>query len=408
MPHLRPPAYEEIIQPNNYLGMLGDGQLGRMFAQAAQAMGYKVVALGLEAEGPTAQVAERHLTADYSDSATLEQMAAMVRTVTTEFENVPAQSMKQLSHTTRTTPSAAVLAVVQDRIVEKSFISSQGVPVAPHAAIRSLADLDAVDSELFPGILKAARFGYDGKGQVVVHSLAEAKQAFKDLGEVDCVLEAKLPLAYEVSVILARNLKSEVVVYPLGVNHHINGILASTRVHEGLVPEAIVNEAQAYAQRLAEGLNYHGVFCVEFFILDESQLSSEQPRLVVNEIAPRPHNSGHYTMNASVCSQFEQQVRVMAGLPLGDTSLIKPAIMLNILGDSWYANDTTDELTEPDWASVLALPGVSLHLYGKAEARRGRKMGHVNIIHDDLDTLYATAQQVSDHLKLGVQLAQRA
>lgn len=399
----RPPAYEYKVTPGEYLGMLGDGQLGRMFAHAAQAMGYKVVALGLETDGPLGQVAEQHITADYADEAALEQMASMVRAVTTEFENVPAMSLKQLSYTTRTAPAASSVAVVQDRLVEKSFISAQGVPVAAHAAIRKIEDLDTVDVELFPGILKATRFGYDGKGQAVVDSLEEAKQAYKELGEVECILEAKLPLAYEISVILARNHQEDIVVYPVGVNNHINGILSSTTVYPDLVPEDLVLEAQAYAKKLAAGLNYFGVMCVEFFVLDGSKLQSGQARLVANEIAPRPHNSGHYTINATACSQFEQQVRVMAGMPLGDTSLLLPTIMLNILGDSWFV-EGSELAVEPDWASVLALPGVSLHLYGKAEARMARKMGHVNIISRDIDALYDTAQQVSDILHLGAEL----
>ena len=406
MQRQRPPAYDEKMQPGEYLGMLGDGQLGRMFCHAAQAMGYKVVALGLEAEGPAGQVAEQHITADYADEAALEQMASTVRAVTTEFENVPAKSLKQLSFTTRTTPAASSVAVVQDRIAEKSFISAQGVPVAAHAAISTIEDLDTADLELFPGILKATRFGYDGKGQAIVNSLEEAKQAFKELGEVECILEAKLPLAYEVSVILARNHQEDIVVYPIGVNNHINGILSSTTVYPDLIPEELVLEAQAYAKKLASGLNYFGVMCVEFFVLDESKLNSNQARLVANEIAPRPHNSGHYTINATVCSQFEQQLRVMTGMPLGDTSLLSPTIMLNILGDSWYVDDS-EVAVEPDWASILALPGVSLHLYGKAEARKARKMGHVNIVNPDIDALYDIAQRVSDSLHLGAELKKR-
>ena len=402
----RPPAYEEQIQPGDYLGMLGDGQLARMFSHAAQAMGYKVIALGLEADGPAGQVSERHITADYSDEAALTQLAASVRTVTTEFENVPAQSLKHLSYTARTAPAASSVAVVQDRLVEKSFISAQGVPVAAHAAIRCIEDLDTVDNELFPGILKATRFGYDGKGQAVVRSLAEAKEAFQDLGAVECILEAMQPLAYEISVILARNYRDEIVVYPVGVNKHINGILSSTTVYPGQVPSELVLEAQEYAKKLALGLNYFGVMCIEFFVLDESKLNDHQPRLVANEIAPRPHNSGHYTINATACSQFEQQVRAMTGMPLGDTRLLTPTIMLNILGDSWFVTDS-EQASEPDWSSVLALPGVSLHLYGKAEARKARKMGHVNIVNDDIDKLYEIAQQVSDILHLGADLTQR-
>ncbi len=400
----RPPAYDEKIQPSEYLGMLGDGQLGRMFCHAAQAMGYKVIALGQEADGPTGQIAEQHISADYESLDALQQMADTVRAVTTEFENVPAQSLKQLSYTVRTTPAASAVAVIQDRISEKSFIRATGVPVAEHAAIRQLEDLDRVEAALFPGILKAARLGYDGKGQAIVNNLAEAKQAFKELGEVECVLEAKLPLAYELSVVLARNLEDDIVTYPVGVNHHINGILSSTTVYPGLVPEELAAQAIDYAKALASNLNYFGVMCVEFFVLDAAKLSPDHPTLVVNEIAPRPHNSGHYTMNATSCSQFEQQVRVMAGMPLGDTRLLQPTIMLNILGDSWFVADEA-QAQEPDWAAVLSLAGVSLHLYGKAEPRPGRKMGHVNIIHADIDTLYETAQKVSDILHLGAELS---
>lgn len=381
-----------VINPGQWLGMLGGGQLGRMFCHAAQSMGYKVVVLDPATDSPAGTVAEKQIVAAYDDANGLAELAAVTQVVTTEFENVPAASLKQLSSGCRVSPGAAAVAVVQDRIAEKAFIASQGVPVAPYTEVRSVADLEQAGSHLFPGILKAARLGYDGKGQARVTSMQEAIEAFAAFGKVPCVLEAMLPLREEISVVMARGFNGEVAVYPIGQNTHVNGILATTVVYPGQISETIQNQAKQAAINIAEGLNYYGVMCVEFFILQDGSL-------VANEVAPRPHNSGHFTMNACVTSQFEQQARVMAGMPLGSTQLLVPAVMLNILGDSWF-NPESDEYREPAWNEVLALPGVSLHLYGKSEARKGRKMGHVNIVHEDFNVVLANARKVSEILNL--------
>ena len=381
-----------VVYPGQWLGMLGGGQLGRMFCHAAQSMGYKVVVLDPAQDSPAGTVAEKQVYAAYDDVKGLAELAALTRVVTTEFENVPAASLKQLSENCRVSPGAAAVAVVQDRIAEKAFIASQGIPVAPYAEVRSAADLEKAGQHLVPGILKAARLGYDGKGQARVANVQEALAAFESFGRVPCVLEAMLPLKEEISVVMARGFDGEVAVFPIGQNTHVNGILATTVVNPGLIAENIQHQAKQAAIRIAEGLNYFGVLCIEFFILEDNSL-------VANEVAPRPHNSGHYTMNACASSQFEQQVRVMAGMPLGSTQLRAPAIMLNILGDSWF-HPETGAFAEPAWEKVLALPGVSLHLYGKTEARKGRKMGHVNVVNENFDTALAHARQVSEILNL--------
>lgn len=390
--------YSAVLQPGQTLGIMGGGQLGRMFCHAAQAMGYKVVVLEPTASSPAGRVAEYEVVSAYDDEQGLANMLKHTQAVTTEFENVPAASLKFLSTQARVSPCAAAVAVVQDRIAEKAFIASQGIPVAPYAEIRSIADLEALDEadgqRLFPGILKAARLGYDGKGQARVQTVAQAIEAFKSFGEVACVLEAMLPLKQEVSVVMARGFDDSTVTFPIGVNTHINGILSSSVVGIEDIDPQIEEQAKQAAITIAKGLNYFGVMCVEFFILEDG-------RLVANEIAPRPHNSGHYTMNACLTSQFEQQARVLAGMPLGSTELLAPTIMLNILGDSWFANG---EYQEPDWASVLALPGVHLHLYGKEEARKGRKMGHVNIVNKNPALVVEYARKVSDILHLGAKI----
>ena len=378
------------IPSGGWLGMLGGGQLGRMFCHAAQSLGYKVVVLDPAKDGPTALVAERHVQAGYDDAAGLTELADICRTVTTEFENVPADSLRTLASRCFVSPVGDAVAIVQDRVAEKSFIAAQGIPVAPHIAVSSKADLEAAPADLFPGILKVARLGYDGKGQARISSREEACQAFDEFGGVSCVLEALQPLDYEVSVVLARGHDGQSVVFPVARNVHRDGILAVTTVGESL-DSSLVSQATDAAMRIAAGLNYCGVLCVEFFVLTDG-------RLLVNEIAPRPHNSGHYTIDACATSQFEQQARAMAGLPLGETRLLSPAIMLNILGDVWF--DESGSQREPDWAGVLAVPGAKLHLYGKHEARRGRKMGHVTCLGETLDQARARASQVAAALGL--------
>jgi 5-(carboxyamino)imidazole ribonucleotide synthase len=371
--------------PSTVLGVMGGGQLGRMFAHAAQAMGYQVAVLEPAEDCPAGQVADRLLNAPYTDAAALAQLAGHCVAVTTEFENVPAASMAALAESTFVAPSAQCVSVAQDRLLEKKFFVDcaphAGVGPAPHLAITSAADISAVPDALLPGILKTVRMGYDGKGQARVTTRAEVESAFKAMGNVTCVLEKMLPLAYEVSVLTARGADGATVVYPIAENVHRDGILFTTTVPSPNVTPAAAAQAQAAARVIVERLGYVGVLCIEFFVLGDGSL-------VVNEMAPRPHNSGHYTMDACVTSQFAQQVRATARVPLGDVRQHSPAVMLNLLGDLWF--DAQNAVHEPDWAAVLALPGACLHLYGKDEPRAGRKMGHLTFIAPTLDE--ATAQ----------------
>lgn len=378
------------IAPGDWLGMLGGGQLGRMFCHAAQSLGYRVAVLDPDADGPAAVVADRHIQAAYDDAAGLAELARTCRAVTTEFENVPADSLRALAAQCRVSPAGDAVAIVQDRIAEKTFIASQGISVAPYVAIRTPQDLLDAPDTLFPGILKVARLGYDGKGQARVTTREAAQAAFAEFDGVPCVLETLMPLDYEISVVLARGFDGRDVVFPVARNLHLDGILAVSTVaavdsDPGHVQRQ--NQATEAARAIARGLDYHGVLCVEFFVLTDGSL-------VVNEIAPRPHNSGHYTIDACVSSQFEQQARVMAGLPLGSTTLLAPAVMLNILGDIWFEPGASAP-REPDWSTALAVPSAKLHLYAKHEARRGRKMGHVTIVAATLDQARMDAAQVA-------------
>lgn len=362
--------------PATWLGVMGGGQLGRMFVHAAQAMGFKVAVLEPTKDCPAGHAADHLLVAGYTDAAALDELAAQCVAVTTEFENVPAQSLAQLAQRVFVAPAASCVSVAQDRVEEKRFFtecaSTSGVLPAPHRVITSAADITALPEELFPGILKTARLGYDGKGQVRVRSRDEALAAFENMKGVVCVLEKMLPLAYEVSVLAARGADGQSVVYPIAENVHRDGILFSTTVPGPNVSAECAHRAQEAALAIIAKLGYVGVLCIEFFVLQDGSL-------VVNEMAPRPHNSGHYTIDACVTSQFAQQARAMARLPLGDVRQHSPAVMLNILGDIWFDGDS-DEPHEPAWDKVLALPGANLHLYGKEEARRARKMGHITFV----------------------------
>jgi 5-(carboxyamino)imidazole ribonucleotide synthase len=378
------------ILPGDWLGMVGGGQLGRMFCHAAQSLGYKVAVLDPVAHCPAGAVADMHIRAAYDDPAGLRSLAGRCRAITTEFENVPASSLDALASQSRVSPSAAAVAIVQDRLQEKAFIQKMGAPVAPHAAIHAPADLQSAPDDLFPGILKAARLGYDGKGQARVRTRAQALEALASFQGAACVLEALLPLDHEISVVLARGFDGRTAVYAPARNEHREGILAVSTVDAQAPATALYRQAAETAQAIAQGLDYFGVLCVEFFVLAGD-------RLIVNEVAPRPHNSGHYTINACVTSQFEQQARVMAGLPLGSTECLCSSVMLNILGDAWYAG-AGDQTREPDWAAVLAVPGAKLHLYGKEQARRGRKMGHVTLLGTTLAQARQAASQVAEAL----------
>jgi 5-(carboxyamino)imidazole ribonucleotide synthase len=377
------PAFLPSAHPSTWLGVMGGGQLGRMFAHAAQAMGYKVAVLEPAADCPAGQVAERLINAGYDDSIALGQLSALCAAVTTEFENVPADSMNLLAHGSFVAPAGSCVAIAQDRVLEKRFFvdcaPQSGVLPAPHKVIASPEDIEAIGDELLPGILKTVRMGYDGKGQVRVDTREDVRAAFEAMGGVTCLLEKMLPLAYEVSVLTARGADGQSVVYPIAENVHRDGILFTTTVPGPNVTPACARQAQDAARVIVSRLGYVGVLCIEFFVLADGSL-------VVNEMAPRPHNSGHYTIDACVTSQFAQQVRAMARLPLGDCRQHSPAVMLNILGDVWFDGD---QVREPAWDRVLALPGAYLHLYGKDDPRRGRKMGHVTFVAPTL----AEAQQ---------------
>ena len=362
------------------LGVMGGGQLGRMFVHAAQAMGFETAVLDPDADSPAGRVSHHHVQSAYQDPRGLAQLAALCSAITTEFENVPADALATLAATRTVAPGAQAVAIAQDRLAEKAHFVRCGVPCAPFAAIATRADVEAAPADLLPGILKTARMGYDGKGQVRVADRAQLRQAFADLKEQVCVLEKMLPLALECSVILARGADGAMVDFPLQRNLHRAGILAVTEVFEGNVPAPLAAQAVQAARAIAQGLDYVGVLCVEFFVLQDGSL-------VVNEIAPRPHNSGHYTLDACDQSQFDLQVRTLAGLPLTQPRLHSAAIMLNILGELW--GPTSDQA--PPWDAVLALPGAHLHLYGKHQARPGRKMGHLTLTADSAQAARATA-----------------
>ena len=359
------------LPPGSTLGVLGGGQLGRMWAHEAQRMGYNTAVLDPDAHSPAGQVSHHHIHTDYLDAAGLKQLAAACQAVTTEFENVPAEALAQLAATLPVAPAASAVAVAQDRAREKAHFVACGVPVAPHAVIDTVEQLTAVQDHLLPGILKTSRMGYDGKGQLRVTTRDELNAGWAKLGQVPCVLEKMLPLASECSVIVARGRDGAMVNLPVQRNLHRDGILAVTEVFAGNVPEALAHQAITAAKAVAQQLNYVGVLCVEFFVLTIGEL-------VVNEIAPRPHNSGHYSQDACDVSQFELQVRTMADLPLTQPRQHSSAVMLNLLGDLWLGSGAETQI-EPPWAQVLVLPGTHLHLYGKREARKGRKMGHLNV-----------------------------
>ncbi|MFM1992134.1 MAG: hypothetical protein RJA99_5091 [Pseudomonadota bacterium] len=372
------------LLPGSWLGLLGGGQLGRMFCFAAQALGYKVCVLDPGADSPAGSVADRHLKADYLDAAALDELARTCRAATTEFENVPAQALERLARDLVVAPRASAVAIAQDRMAEKAFVRGAGIEVAPYAEVRDEADLRAAPDTLFPGILKAARLGYDGKGQARVATRDEAIAAFRAMGGVACVLEQRLPLALEVSVIVARGFDGRASAWPVQENEHRGGILAVSTV-PARVDTALAARATGATLAIAAALDYVGVLCVEFFVLADG-------RLVVNEMAPRPHNSGHYTIDACVTSQFEQQARTLAGLPLGAVRQHSPAVMLNLLGDIWWRDGRGP--VEPDWDVVLRHAQAKLHLYGKSEARPGRKMGHVTVLGETADETIATAATI--------------
>ncbi len=373
-----------MIEPGAFLGLLGGGQLGRMFTMAAQSMGYRVMVLDPGADSPAGSVADAHVAADYLDPQGLATLASRCAAVTTEFENVPAESLRFLAGHCRVSPAADSVAVAQDRIMEKRFLASAGLDVVPYKAIESAADLAHGVSDLLPGILKRSRLGYDGKGQIRVERVQDLPHAFAQLGGEACVLERRVALSLELSCVVARGCDGATIAWPVAENQHAGGILDLSIV-PARVPHALAQAARDAALAVAERLDYRGVLCVEFFVLDDG-------RLLANEIAPRPHNSGHCTIDACVTSQFEQQARVLCGMPFGDTALHSPAVMVNVLGDLWARG-------EPRWEHVLRIPRAKLHLYGKREPRTGRKMGHYTVLADRVDDALQAALAAREALR---------
>jgi 5-(carboxyamino)imidazole ribonucleotide synthase len=390
-----------VILPGASLGVLGGGQLGRMFIHAAQSMGYNTVVLDPDDASPAGLVSHDHIQTAYLDPAGLAELSERCAAITTEFENVPASALQALSLKCPVSPSAASVAIAQDRVAEKAhFVAcaakggaendEEAITVAPYAVIETAVEVVAISDDLLPGILKTARLGYDGKGQIRVKTHAELAAAWAELGKVTCVLEKMLPLKAEYSVIVARSASGQIVHFPPQLNVHVDGILAATYVYEENMPLASVKRAIDASKSIANELQYVGVLCVELFLLHDDSL-------VVNEIAPRPHNSGHYTLDACDVSQFELQVRTLCGLSLTQPRQHSPAIMLNILGDVWFPNGSAEAQTPP-WDQILALPGAHLHLYGKKEAKKGRKMGHLTLTGATVDAVKATTSQAAQIL----------
>ncbi len=384
-----------FLPPGSTLGVMGGGQLGRMFVHAAQKMGYFTAVLDEDPASPAGLVSHHHITAPYLDQQGLAQLIEHSAAITTEFENVPAGALLTLAAQRPVAPSAEAVGVCQDRAAEKAHFRSAGVPTAPFVLIDDAAQLSTVDENLLPGILKTARLGYDGKGQRVVTSRGELEGAWHELGGARCVLEKRLDLRCELSVIVARSRGGEVVDLPVQQNLHRDGILAVTFVPAPDIEADLQRQAVQSARRLAESLNYVGVLCVEFFVVDDG---TARGALVANEMAPRPHNSGHYSIDACDLSQFDLQVRTLVGAPLVAPRLHSPAVMLNLLGDLWFVAGDAEQA--PRWDEVLALPGVHLHLYGKTAARRGRKMGHLTVTAADAAVVRSVALQAAAILGL--------
>ena len=352
-----------MIPPGSTIGVLGGGQLGRMFAMAARRLGYRVHTLAPEHDTPTGQIADVEINAAYDDLTAVRAFASAVDVVTFEFENVPAAAATAAAEHAIVRPNGRALHIAQHRIREKTFLMEHGLPVTPFAEVRSAADLRAaVETIGCPAVLKTAALGYDGKGQAPIGAPGDASAAWEAIGQQEAVLEAFIDLEREISVIGARGVTGDWSNFGPIENVHRHHIL-DVSVAPADVPAAMAAEAVHVTRCVMDALDFVGVLCVEFFVARDG-------RLLINELAPRPHNSGHLTFDACRTSQFEQQVRAICGLPLGSPDLLQPAAMANLLGDLWADG-------EPDWAAALAVPDVKLHLYGKAAARPGRKMGHL-------------------------------
>ena len=367
------------ILPGSAIGVLGSGQLGRMFAIAARRMGYRVHTLSPDQDTPTGQVADVEVNAAYQDLDAIAKFASAVSVVTFEFENVPAATAAAAERNAPVRPAGQVLHTTQHRLREKTFLSRAGLPLTPFRRVASLEDLTSAARELgLPAILKTADFGYDGKGQFRIADVSELAQAWRAVGERESVLEAFVDFEREISVVAARGVDGEFVHYGAIENQHRNGIL-NTSLAPARVTESVTRQAVEIARAVLEKLDVTGVLCVEFFVCRDG-------RLLINELAPRPHNSGHFTFDANVTSQFEQQLRSVCELPLGAVTQCSPAAMANLLGDIWSGG-------EPNWAAAAAVPNVKLHLYGKMSPRPGRKMGHLTALANSVDQAHADVQR---------------
>jgi len=368
------------LKPGASIGVIGGGQLGRYFVLEARRLGFITWVLDPDENAPAMQIAQNALVGRYDDAQALATIGQACDAITVEFENVPFESLEQLNTLCRVAPSSDCIQVAQDRDLEKTTAQRHGLTPVPYATIENIEDVSAAtESVRFPAILKTSKLGYDGKGQQVCENREQVEAAFNAVDQASCVLEEQINLAAEVSVVLARGADGVTSVFPLARNVHVAGILSTSLVPSGL-PDTLLSEAESLACQLAAGLNYVGVLAVEFFIDTDG-------RILFNEMAPRPHNSGHYTLDATVCSQFEQQLRALCELPLGSTELLSPVCMLNVLGDCWNEHD-------PDWLKVFDDAGIHLHLYGKAAARPGRKMGHINCLAPSAEDAFEKASSI--------------
>jgi len=375
-----------VVAPPAAIGMLGGGQLGRYAIIAARVMGYRTIVLDPDAGAPAGRVADEHIVAAYDDPAALDWLAEQCAVVTTEFENPPASAMERLAADVRIAPSPAAIAIAQDRIAEKTFLSGHGFPVVPWAPLRSAVDLDEAVAIGVPAIVKTARLGYDGKGQRHVAAPHDLAAAWAGLDRVPCVVERRVPLDVELSALVARSADGTSAVYPIAENGHVGGILELTVV-PARVDGVLATAAEALARQVAEQLEFVGVLAVEMFV--------SHGTLLVNELAPRPHNSGHWTLDGARTDQFAQQIRAVTGAALGDPSLTTgAAAMVNLLGDLWFADG--DAPVEPDWSSALRDVSARLHLYGKTEPRRSRKMGHITVLGDGADDVLRRALRLRE------------
>lgn len=374
-----------IIPPGATLGVLGGGQLGRMFAIAARRLGYRIHIFCPEADSPAAPVADRTFVAPYEDLDPVRAFARTVDVVTFEFENVPSATSDACSEVVPVRPAGRVLHITQQRLREKGFLRDHGFPVTPFRAIHSLEDLVSATRELgLPGVLKTASFGYDGKGQRTLRSATEFSEAFTGLGGTEGIYEAFVDFAQEVSVVGARTVEGQFAAFPVFENVHAHHILDVTVSPARITPE-IEAAARELSRGILEALDVVGLLTVELFVTRDG-------RLIVNELAPRTHNSGHLTLDACVTCQFEQQVRAVCGLPLGSTELKQPAAMANLLGDVWNGGP-------PRWDQALSNPRLKLHLYGKASPRPGRKMGHITATANSAEAAIEAVRQARSSLQ---------